>query len=150
MQSEITFEPATLADAESLATLRVEAMRESLQRVGRFDPERARSRFLSSYSPSHTRHILLDRKRVGFLVVRHEANGLLLDHLYIQPGYQSRGLGSAALAEAFSQADKECVPLRVGALKESDSNRFYARHGFVLVEQAEFDNYYVRHATNAL
>ncbi|WP_081012134.1 GNAT family acetyltransferase, partial [Pseudomonas syringae group genomosp. 3] len=29
-------------------------------------------------------------------------------------------------------------------LKESDSNRFYLRHGFQLVESGEFDNYYVR------
>ncbi len=50
----------------------------------------------------------------------------------------------------ISQADRDGLSLRVGALKESDSNRFYARHGFVLVEQSEFDNYYIRHAVNAL
>ena len=32
----------------------------------------------------------------------------------------------------------------VGALRGSDSNRFYARHGFARVEQAEFDNHYLR------
>ncbi|MBX3628062.1 MAG: GNAT family N-acetyltransferase [Rhizobacter sp.] len=150
MQLQVTFEQTTAADAEALASLRVEAMQESLQRVGRFDPQRARDRFLSSFSPSHTRHILLGGQRVGFFAVKPEATGLLLDHLYVQPGYQGKGLGAVALREVFSQADQEGLPLRVGALKESDSNRFYVRHGFVLVEQAEFDNYYVRHATNAL
>jgi hypothetical protein len=38
----------------------------------------------------------------------------------------------------------------VGALKESDSNRFYVRHGFVLESRAEFDNYYVRRPANAI
>jgi len=150
MQYQITFEPVAASDGEALASLRVEAMRESLQRVGRFDPQRARDRFLSNFSPNYTRHILLDGHKVGFFVVKPQANGLLLDHLYIQPGYQGKGLGAAALAEVFSQADREGCSLWVGALKESDSNRFYAKHGFVLVEQAEFDNYYVRHATNAL
>ncbi|AVB28628.1 GNAT family acetyltransferase [Pseudomonas syringae pv. syringae] len=32
----------------------------------------------------------------------------------------------------------------MSALKESDSNRFYVRHGFQLVESGEFDNYYLR------
>lgn len=44
----------------------------------------------------------------------------------------------------FEEADAAMLPIRVGALRESDSNRFYARHGFELVEQAEWDNYYVR------
>jgi len=36
------------------------------------------------------------------------------------------------------------MTLRVGALRESASNRFYTRHGFQFVESTEFDNYYVR------
>lgn len=150
MPWEITFELAAPSDADALASLRVEAMRESLQRVGRFDPQRARDRFLSAYAPGLTRHILLGGQKVGFYVVKPEINGLLLDHLYIKSAYQGQGLGAAALAEVFSQADQEGLPVRVGALKDSDSNRFYARHGFALIEQTEFDNYYVRHATNAL
>lgn len=150
MQRDITFEPAEAADAEALASIRVEAMQESLERVGRFDPQRARSRFLGSFSPNHTFHILLLGEKVGFYVVKQEANGLLLDHLYVKPNHQGKGIGTAVLADVFALADQAGVSVRVGALKESDSNHFYAKHGFVLVEQAEFDNYYVRHGTNAL
>jgi hypothetical protein len=57
MQGPITFENAVASDAEALAAIRVEAMRESLERIGRFDPQRARERFLSAFSPTHTRHI---------------------------------------------------------------------------------------------
>ncbi|HMN46874.1 MAG TPA: GNAT family N-acetyltransferase [Povalibacter sp.] len=150
MQSPVTFENAVASDAEDLAAIRVEAMRESLERIGRFDPQRARERFLSAFSPAHTRHILFAGKKVGFFVVKPEAGGLLLDHLYIKPGYQGQGVGAAVLAEVFALADRAACFVRVGALRESDSNRFYVRHGFVLVEQTEFDNYYVRHAINAL
>jgi hypothetical protein len=38
----IDFEPAIESDGETLADLRVVAMRESLERVGRFDSIRAR------------------------------------------------------------------------------------------------------------
>ncbi|WOB06892.1 GNAT family N-acetyltransferase [Piscinibacter gummiphilus] len=150
MQGQVTFEDAVASDAEALAAIRVEAMRESLERIGRFDPERARDRILSTFSPAHTRHILSSGTKVGFFVVKPGEGGLLLEHLYVMPGRQALGIGAAVLAEVFAQADRAGCSVRVGALRESDSNRFYARHGFVLVEQAEFDNYYVCHATNAL
>ena len=150
MQSRVTFENAVASDGEALAAIRIEAMRESLERIGRFNLQRARERFLSAFSAAHTQHILLAARRVGFFVLKPQEEGLLLDHLYIRPGYQGQGVGAAVLAEVFARAEQAGCPVYVGALRESDSNRFYARHGFVLVEQAEFDNYYVRHATNAL
>lgn len=143
-QNLFRFEPASPDDAEELVALRIVAMRESLERLGRFDPQRARERFLAGFSPEHTRHLVVDARRVGFVVLRPTADHLLLDHLYIHPSHQGRGIGAAVLAVLFAQADAEAKPLRVGALRESDSNRFYARHGFELVEQAEWDNYYVR------
>ena len=139
-----------MVEGEALATIRVEAMRESLEQVGRFDPMRARERFLSGFSPKHTRHILQGAEKVGFLVVKPQVSDLLLDHLYVRPKHQGKGIGAAVLAQVFAEADKVGLPVRVGALRESASNRFYARHGFVLVEQTEFDNYYVRYVNNAL
>jgi len=38
--------PVEASDAEDLVQLRILAMRESLERIGRFDPQRARDRFL--------------------------------------------------------------------------------------------------------
>ena len=139
-----SFEPASPDDADELVALRIAAMRESLERVGRFDPARARARFLSTFAPEHTRHLMVGSQRAGFVVLRPATDHLLLDHLYIHPTHQGKGIGAAVLAALFAQADAEGQPLRVGALRESDSNRFYARHGFELVEQGEWDNYYVR------
>ena len=146
----ITLEAVVAEDAEDLAALRVEAMRESLERVGRFDADRARTRFLANFSPEFTRAIVHGGERVGFAVVRPCADGLLLDHLYVRPSSQNRGIGAAALQAVFAQADACSANVRVGALRESDSNRFYLSHGFELVEQAEFDNYYVRRPKRAL
>jgi GNAT superfamily N-acetyltransferase len=140
----VTLEPASDDDASELASLRVLAMRESLERVGRFDPERARDRFLASFSAPHTRHVCLNGRRVGFVVVRPIDDGLLLDHLYVTPDAQGQGVGAAVLARIFAEADERGAALRVGALKQSDSNRFYERHGFERVEVGEWDNYYVR------
>lgn len=142
----IHLSPANETDAEELVTLRIEAMRESLERVGRFDAQRARARFLSSFAPQHTRHIVRESKRVGFLVTKPAGNDLLLDHLYIHPKYQGLGIGTWALQRVFADADDRACDIRVGALKGSGSNRFYVRHGFVLVDEGEWDNFYVRHA----
>jgi ribosomal protein S18 acetylase RimI-like enzyme len=145
----ITLRGASQADADALATLRVRAMRESLEQLGRFDAERARARFLSNFEPSFTRHIVQDGKTVGFVVVRPHDTQLLLDHLYIQPGHQGQGVGAAVLAIVFSEADGAGKDLRVGALKQSRANDFYVRHGFQPVEQGEWDNYYLRRASGA-
>ena len=69
---DLVFVPVAASDAEDLASLRVEAMRESLERIGRFDPVRARQRFLSSFLAEHTRAIVLEGQTVGFFVVRPE------------------------------------------------------------------------------
>jgi ribosomal protein S18 acetylase RimI-like enzyme len=146
----LTFRPVGIGEGEALAVLRVEAMRPSLERVGRFDAGRARSRFLNSFSPEYTREVLAGGVRVGFFVVRPVDEALMLEHLYIRPSHQSRGIGTAVLRSVFADADARGLGIRVGALKESDSNRFYVRHGFVLESRAEFDNYYVRRPANAI
>ena len=145
----VSLTPASSEDADALANLRVRAMRESLERVGRFDPDRARARFLSSFAPQHTRHIEVSNQRVGFVVVRPEKTWLLLDHLYLDPDEQNRGVGAAVLRLVFEEADAQQLPLRVGALRESDSNRFYVRHGFEHVDESEFDLYYERQPRRA-
>lgn len=143
----IEFEPAEQADGELLADVRVEAMRESLERIGRFDPIRARERFLSNFTPALTRHVIIDgasRVRVGFVVIRPHDDHLLLEHLYFRRPFQGRGFGTAVLNRVFADADRQSMDVRVGALKDSDANRFYVRQGFVLVEQSEWDLHYVR------
>jgi GNAT superfamily N-acetyltransferase len=136
--------PALDTDAPALAELRVAAMRDSLLRVGRFDPQRARLRLLDGFSAAHTWHVGWAGERVGCVVLRREADHLRLAHLYLHPQHQGRGVGAAVLAWVFAQADAARLPVRVGALRGSDANRFYARQGFVLVAQAEFDNEYLR------
>jgi hypothetical protein len=44
-QPSITLTTAAAEDFEALVALRIDAMRESLERIGRFDPARARERF---------------------------------------------------------------------------------------------------------
>ena len=139
-----TFTPATTSDFDSLVALRIAAMRESLERVGRFDPERARVRLQNSFYPEHTQFILWEGERVGFYTFRPMADGFHLEHLYVHPAHQSRGIGSQVMQRLIAQAEAAQQPIHVGALCGSESNRFYQRHGFVQVREEEWDIYYVR------
>lgn len=140
----VDFPPATADDLDALVALRIAAMRESLERIGRFDPVRARERFVAGFDPARTRHIAVDGARVGFFVVTPGPEAIALDHLYLHPDFQGRGIGAAVLARVFADADAAGLPVTVGALKQSASNRFYQRHGFVPTGEGEWDLYYTR------
>ena len=138
--------PAGDDDFEALLALRMAAMRESLARLGHFDPQRARERLSRGFNPAHTRHILRDGDLVGFVVVIPRPHDLLLDHLYIHPSAQGQGIGSWVLDRVLQEADAQHMAVSVTALKHSDANRFYLRHGFVLQAEGEWDLYYLRPA----
>lgn len=140
----LTFAPTKDSDAETLVRIRISAMQESLERVGRFDPQRARDRFLSSFEPSQCTFIIVDGQQVGFVSITLAPDHIALDHLYITPGNQRKGIGALVLASIFRQADEKSLPLTVGALRDSDSIRFYMRHGFTKTGESDWDIYFIR------
>lgn len=144
MSTVVSYEPATAHDLDELVELRIEAMRESLERLGRFEPARARERFASGFEPACTRHVLLNGQRVGFVVVKPHPEGLLLDHLYLRTGVQGQGVGTRVLLDVLADADARRLTVHVGALRESAANRFYIRHGFQQLSDTEWDVYYRR------
>ncbi|WP_416397406.1 GNAT family N-acetyltransferase [Allohahella sp. A8] len=130
------------SEKESLAQLRVSAMRDSLVAVGRFDPDRARSRFIEGFDVAATRKIEVAGEMAGFYVLKDRGSHLCLEHLYIEPSYQGKGLGSSVLASLLDQARVQCLPVRLGALRNSRSNQFYVANGFVQTHEEEWDIYY--------
>ena len=82
---QITISKAANVEPSSLAAIRVEAMRPSLEAIGRFDPERARNRFLETYNANDTQVVHVGGDLIGFYVVRKRPDHLYLDHLYIRP-----------------------------------------------------------------
>ncbi|MCV6799588.1 GNAT family N-acetyltransferase [Achromobacter ruhlandii] len=138
--------PVTEADFDTLLAIRIEAMRDSLERLGRFDPERARARLRATFRPDHTWFIERDGARIGFYAVRPDGDGLRLDHLYVVPAAQGLGVGGQVLGRLLQDADRRGLPVSVGALRGSDSNRFYRRHGFAQVSESEWDIEYLRQA----
>ncbi len=144
-QLRLHFEPVVAEDFEALVVLRSAALRESLERLGIFSPERSRERLRSNFRPEFMRHIVSDGERVGLLTLWPEGDALKLQHLYLAPGSQGKGIGAWTLEQVKSEARTQGRNLKLEALPQSDANRFYQRHGFEKVGEVAFDVFYVWH-----
>lgn len=133
---------ATAQDGPALAEIRVLAMRESLEAAGRFDPDRARLRFLAGFTPEHTHILYRDGICVGFYVLRDHQTYLYLDHLYLHPAQQGTGIGSAVVSFLQQVALARGLPIRLLALRGSRANQFYCDHGFIPIAEEDFDTRY--------
>ncbi|KAA0962980.1 GNAT family N-acetyltransferase [Microbacterium sp. ANT_H45B] len=126
------------SDARWMAELRAIVMRPDLERLGRYDPVRVRQRFLDAYAPENTRVIVVDGDDVGLIAVRVEPDAVWIEHFYLDPAVQGRGLGSAVLAHLLAD-ESPSVPFRLNVLQGSPARRLYERHGFVLESEDDVD-----------
>ncbi len=136
------FTPASEHDFSTLFELRLLTMRESLERIGRFDPQRALERFRNSFRPQYTRLICCDEQMAGCVAFGPEQDHLLLEHFYIAPDFQNRGLGSLVLNRLMREAGQAQKTIRLSTLKQSDAARFYEKHGFCKSGEDDWDIYY--------
>jgi GNAT superfamily N-acetyltransferase len=130
-----TLAPVADADFEAMLALRIEALRPSLELLGRFDPEVARARLKHQFRPEWMRHLVVNGERIGYFTVEPRAGELRLHHLYLRPGAQGQGVGAWVLDRLKSEGQ----PITLAALRESRANDFYCRHGFRVVEVQDFD-----------
>ena len=135
----VTLAPVAAADFEAMLALRIEALRESLMRLGRFNPDVARERLRAQFRPEWMHHLVRSGERVGYFTVEPREGELRLHHLYLTPLAQGQGIGAWVLDHVKAQG----VPISLAALRESRANDFYRRHGFRVVEEQEFDIEYL-------
>ncbi|MFG6431506.1 GNAT family N-acetyltransferase [Roseateles sp. LYH14W] len=130
-----TLAPVADADFEAMLALRIPALRESLERLGRFSPDVARARLQSQFRPEWMRHLVVDGERVGYFTVEPRDGELRLHHLYLAPAMQGQGIGAWVLDQIKAQG----LPIALAALRDSRANDFYRRHDFRVVEEQAFD-----------
>ncbi|NEA38047.1 GNAT family N-acetyltransferase [Streptomyces sp. SID11385] len=136
---------ATATDLDALVEIRAEVMRPDLERLGRYDAHRVRQRLRDAFSPVHTSAIVSAGALAGCVTFRPaEAGGHWLEHFYLAPRHQGRGLGGAVLRSLLARADGRSVRLHV--LRGSAAQRLYARHGFHVEDEGPVDVLMVRPA----
>lgn len=136
------FTPANAQDFDRLFDLRLLTMRESLERIGRFDRQRAFERFQNSFRPQYMRLIIVDEQFAGCVSLGPEKDHLLLEHFYIAPDFQGLGLGAAILSSLLTEAEQQTKPVQLSVLQQSDAAQFYEKHGFEKTGEDEWDIYY--------
>ena len=132
------------ADLEAIVELRAVVMRPDLVRLGRFDEHRVRQRLRDAYSPQHTSVIVVDGAFAGSVAVRPAEDGRWLEHFYLSPELQGRGLGSAVLRTLLQDSDSDGAVVRLNVLQGSPAQRLYERHGFAVESQDPVDVFLVR------
>jgi len=138
------FAPAGEADFEPLLALRVEVMREHLERVGRFTPERSRAVFRAHFDEHGLRLIRIGDETVGCVGFRQAEGCFKLDSFYLAGRYHNTGLGTDILKVLLAEADAAGLPIRLEVLRGSPADRFYLRHGFVKLSEDDIEAEYER------
>jgi GNAT superfamily N-acetyltransferase len=137
--------PATELDADWIAELRAVALRSDLERLGRFDPVRVRQRLLSAFDPALTRVVLVDGREAGCIAVRPDAGAQWIEHFYLAPDVQGRGVGSAVLRRQLADYGRQQT-FRLNVLQGSRARALYERNGFIVERQDAVDVFMVRSA----
>ncbi|MGW2230939.1 GNAT family N-acetyltransferase [Streptomyces formicae] len=135
---------AGAADRETIVELRAVVMRPDLERLGRFDPHRVRQRFRDAFRPEQTSVIESDGAFVGCVALRPADSAYWLEHFFLDPRVQGRGIGSAVLGTLLGRTDAEGATVRLNVLQGSDARRLYERHGFTVESEDPVDVFMVR------
>ncbi|WP_418955312.1 GNAT family N-acetyltransferase [Streptomyces tritici] len=141
-----TLRAATPADVEAVAELRAVVLRADLERLGRYDEHHVRQRLRDHFSVDHTRVVLVDGAFAGSIALRPRDGREWLEHFYLAPRLQGRGVGTAVLASELRAADARGATVALQVLQGSPARRLYERHGFTVETEDAIDVFMVRPA----
>lgn len=143
---EWRFRDATEDDFEPLLAIRIDVMREHLERVFRYKPSRARRIFREHFAEPGMRAIMIEGELGGCVAFRKGADAIKLDSFYLHRRHHNSGLGTIILKVLLAEADAAGLPVRLDVLTGSKADRFYLRHGFVKLSEDEIEGEYERPA----
>lgn len=141
---QITLRQSQNSDVETIANLRAIVLRHDLTRLGRFDEEKVRQRFRHAFDAIHTWIIEVDSSFVGCVAFKPTIDGYLLEHFYMDPHYQGRGIGSQVLKKLLEQDDVKGKRVTLNVLQGSSARRLYERFGFKVDSEDPIDIYMSR------
>lgn len=136
--------PASEEDVEPIAELRAVVLRADLERLGRYDEQRVRQRLRDGFTAAHSRVIEVGGAFAGCVALRPSAGALWLEHFYLAPHLQGRGIGAGVLRGLLEQCDRDGIPVRLNVLRGSPARRLYERQGFTLDTEDPVDVFMVR------
>ncbi|GGF48784.1 N-acetyltransferase [Microbacterium sorbitolivorans] len=134
---DVTLRPSVPGDIDWLVELRAVVLRHDLERLGRYDDVRVRERMRASFVPAWTRIVMADGAEVGSITTRPDGEARWIEHFYLAPEAQSRGIGTIVLRTVLDEPHHGATRLNV--LQGSAARRLYERLGFVVESEDEID-----------
>ncbi|MET8586306.1 GNAT family N-acetyltransferase [Streptomyces collinus] len=136
--------PASETDVEAVAELRAVVLRADLVRLGRYDENRVRQRLRDGFAAAHTWVIETSGAFAGCVSLRPAGDAHWLEHFYLAPHAQGRGVGGAVLRGLLERCDRDRTLVRLNVLRGSPARRLYERHGFAVEAEDAVDVFMVR------
>lgn len=133
MTEELNIRKARLIDSEFVFTTKKEAFRDYVERVSGWDECHQRELHNTRFA-KHDFHIIrFHGIDVGFFATSSTSEAVKLHQLFILPGYQGRGIGSACMIRIVKEANLAQKPMMLQVLKiNTRAIAFYQRIGFVV------------------
>ncbi|MGH8877802.1 MAG: GNAT family N-acetyltransferase, partial [Stackebrandtia sp.] len=113
-----------------MADLKAMVMRPDLERLGYWNRDWARRRFLTAFVPDNTRVIECEDDAVGLIAVRATGEAQWIEHFYLDPAVHGRGIGGQVLTHVMD-THRDHRPYMLAINRGSAARRLYERHGFV-------------------
>jgi ribosomal protein S18 acetylase RimI-like enzyme/8-oxo-dGTP pyrophosphatase MutT (NUDIX family) len=134
--------PATAADYTFLYNLKVACLKAYVAATWGWNEAFQQAHFAAQFDPHQSQIITVDGQDAGQLQVEYRPDVIFLAGLYILPGYQGRGLGTAVIRDLLTEAGRRPVALQV--LKVNPAGRLYQRLGFRVTGETD-THYQMRH-----
>ncbi len=131
---EVDLRPATEQDLEACRRLYFTAMEPTLREL-RIDPFAHAEGFREQWNPAEVRIIQFGGKDVGWLQLIDRGNELFLAQVFVEPGFQRRGIGTSAIRCVMRQAAGKRLPLALAVVKNNPALRLYLRLGFRIAHE---------------
>lgn len=137
---EITFRLAAEEDYEACRQLYFSQMEKTIRNLN-LVPAAHAAGFRERWIASQVRIIQLDGHDVGWLQVIDRFRDLFLAQLFIEPEFQNRGIGAAAMRRIMHHAAEKRLPLALAVVKGNPAIRLCTRLGFSVTHEDEFKLY---------
>ncbi len=125
--------PATPDDSELVFRVKKAALGEYIRRTWGWDERFQRDVHVRGYDPGAIKIISCLDMEVGWLEVDRRSDEFHLAGIYLLPGHQGHGVGSAVIMDIIEEASERQLPVTLQVLKVNPrAQALYERLGFVV------------------
>ena len=100
-----------------------------VRQFGTWDEDAIAENFAEKWSLGAFEVVELAGERVGAILVTEETDHVWLREVFLLPGHQGNGVGSALVRQELARAREVRKPLRLRVLRENRARRLYERLG---------------------